>query len=416
MRLFNKKFLLPLLIGVLGFPAIGHAGQWRVTSNSNSRYNIGLVNLENSPQFNNARDTWSLPIQISRGEVSGGAEAWKLNNTGFPGEIRISTDLERVSGVTYRNGNTRQQESFFILPGLTVQGADGSIDENVGVGVSLCARDNGRANRGDFSCPSETNTETYVYHFTNSSTAFGLRVAAYLTFYNKKGGSFIPQGYYRVTVPAAQVGWVRLVPRNPADILLDGAGISKIPVFIQAASFTLSSSACTVTTPNVTVKLPTLGVNALRNGRANAYGQKEVYGAVFDIAINQCHNGQNNGTHRNDVKYVDINFTPQSGGLDDDAINRGMLPIKQGEGMAQGVKLNIYPVIDGRKDGFPINYGADTSAANDRISSAKWFSGDRRSTVESATRRFIVNYVTDGQSNIVPGKVEATATFTFSYQ
>ncbi|MFC0308376.1 fimbrial protein [Gallibacterium trehalosifermentans] len=185
-------------------------------------------------------------------------------------------------------------------------------------------------------------------------------------------------------------------------------GISKeIPIYLKPYNINYTISSCTMTSPEtITVKMPTISKRSLDNAPVHR-GLPEVFAGFFDVSVNQCGVFDNNGAFlRNDITSVRITFTDAT-----DPSNEGSYLNLTKNSTAKGVGIRIYPV-DGpfwQYQDWWIKFGPDTARINDSQKGLNY-----NPTTRDVAQRFIVKYAKIG--DVTPGTVNATATFTFSYQ
>ncbi|OBX05547.1 hypothetical protein QV06_01675 [Gallibacterium genomosp. 3] len=172
-----------------------------------------------------------------------------------------------------------------------------------------------------------------------------------------------------------------------------------IPIYLEPYGMKYTISTCTMTSPqNITVQMPKISKSSLDNAPVNR-GLPEVYAGIFELKLNQCGAYTRNEKFlRNDISRVLITFTDAT-----DPSNTGSYLKLTPDSMARGVGIRIYPV-----DGPFWQYQGWWVGLN----SLKGLNYDANN--RNVLQRFIVKYAKTG--DITPGTVNATATFTFSYQ
>jgi len=138
---------------------------------------------------------------------------------------------------------------------------------------------------------------------------------------------------------------------------------------------------CTVTTPNVSVPLPTVLASALSTSGASTGN------TGFNIGL-QCNTGAN--------VYITLTDATTPG-------NRSNLLTLTSDSTARGVGIRIR-----RSDTTPVSFGADSSAAGN---TNQWRVGESSGATNIP---MTAEYVANGA--VTPGTVLGSATFTMSYQ
>ncbi|MEE3608876.1 fimbrial protein [Avibacterium paragallinarum] len=195
------------------------------------------------------------------------------------------------------------------------------------------------------------------------------------------------------------VGYVRSRSYSGNNLYAES---DEIPVYIKPFTLIRNIASCTYRGSNFNVPLPTVNKNSFRGNGS------EVFGGTFVLNLDQCGVLQqdNSLTSDNSLSSVWVTFT--------DATNpdnrTGLLTLTQ-DSSAQGVKLKIYPASSNSINQNALHFGADSRLKGNE--NAKQINYSAAS--KTAHQRYIVKYVQDG-SEIIPGSVNAIATFTFSYQ
>lgn len=174
-----------------------------------------------------------------------------------------------------------------------------------------------------------------------------------------------------------------------------------VPIYIRPQKFIQKISSCTYSAGDMTVKMPTVSKTSFKGNNS------EVYAGTFLLNLNQCGLLGNDGEVTvGNMSKIAVTFTDAK-----DPTNRTDKLNLLDNSSARGVKLRLYKSSNTAIDTSPIKFGADSRVYNNE--NAHYI--DYTPNAQTVSQRYIVKYVQDG-NEITTGTVNATATFTFSYQ